>query len=70
MMRAPEQWRNRKQFYGAAAEAMRRILVEATRVLALRRNVLGPEHRRTLGAMTKLTDSYRDAGREELAALP
>jgi RNA polymerase sigma factor (TIGR02999 family) len=28
---APEQWRDRKQFYGAAAEAMRRILVEAAR---------------------------------------
>jgi RNA polymerase sigma factor (TIGR02999 family) len=28
---APEHWRDRKQFYGAAAEAMRRILVEAAR---------------------------------------
>ena len=28
---APEEWRDRKQFYGAAAEAMRRILVEAAR---------------------------------------
>lgn len=28
---APEQWRDRKHFYGAAAEAMRRILVEAAR---------------------------------------
>jgi RNA polymerase sigma factor (TIGR02999 family) len=28
---APPQWRDRKQFYGAAAEAMRRILVEAAR---------------------------------------
>ncbi len=28
---APEQWRDRKQYYGAAAEAMRRILVEAAR---------------------------------------
>lgn len=28
---APDQWRDRKQFYGAAAEAMRRILVEAAR---------------------------------------
>ena len=28
---APEQWRDRKQFYAAAAEAMRRILVEAAR---------------------------------------
>lgn len=28
---APEKWRDRKQFYGAAAEAMRRILVEAAR---------------------------------------
>ena len=28
---APEQWRDRKQFYGAAAEAMRRILVDAAR---------------------------------------
>ena len=27
----PEEWRDRKQFYGAAAEAMRRILVEAAR---------------------------------------
>ncbi|MES2475959.1 MAG: ECF-type sigma factor [Verrucomicrobiota bacterium] len=27
----PEQWRDRKQFYAAAAEAMRRILVEAAR---------------------------------------
>lgn len=28
---APREWRNRKHFYGAAAEAMRRILVEAAR---------------------------------------
>jgi RNA polymerase sigma factor (TIGR02999 family) len=28
---APERWRDRKQFYGAATEAMRRILVEAAR---------------------------------------
>lgn len=28
---APEAWRDRKQFYAAAAEAMRRILVEAAR---------------------------------------
>lgn len=28
---APEQWRDRRQFYAAAAEAMRRILVEAAR---------------------------------------
>ncbi len=28
---APEQWRDRKQFFAAAAEAMRRILVEAAR---------------------------------------
>ena len=28
---APAEWRDRKQFYGAAAEAMRRILVEAAR---------------------------------------
>jgi RNA polymerase sigma factor (TIGR02999 family) len=28
---APKEWRDRKQFYGAAAEAMRRILVEAAR---------------------------------------
>ena len=28
---APEKWRDRKQFYGAAAEAMRRILVESAR---------------------------------------
>jgi RNA polymerase sigma factor (TIGR02999 family) len=28
---APDQWRDRKQFYGAAAEAMRRILVEGAR---------------------------------------
>jgi RNA polymerase sigma factor (TIGR02999 family) len=28
---APDEWRDRKQFYGAAAEAMRRILVEAAR---------------------------------------
>ena len=28
---APEQWRDRKQFYAAASEAMRRILVEAAR---------------------------------------
>lgn len=27
----PDQWRDRKQFYAAAAEAMRRILVEAAR---------------------------------------
>ena len=29
--RTKEKWRDRKQFYGAAAEAMRRILVEAAR---------------------------------------
>ena len=28
---APKEWRDRKHFYGAAAEAMRRILVEAAR---------------------------------------
>lgn len=28
---APEKWRDRKQFYAAAAEAMRRILVESAR---------------------------------------
>lgn len=28
---APEQWRDRKQFFAAAAEAMRRILIEAAR---------------------------------------
>ena len=28
---APEEWRDRKQFYAAAAEAMRRILIEAAR---------------------------------------
>jgi len=28
---APEKWRDRKQFFGAAAEAMRRILVESAR---------------------------------------
>ena len=28
---APEEWRDRKQFYGAAAEAMRRILVDTAR---------------------------------------
>jgi len=28
---AADQWRDRKQFYGAAAEAMRRILVESAR---------------------------------------
>lgn len=28
---APEEWRDRKQFYAAAAEAMRRILVDAAR---------------------------------------
>ena len=28
---APERWRDRRQFYGAATEAMRRILVEAAR---------------------------------------
>ena len=28
---APDHWRDRKQFYSAAAEAMRRILVEAAR---------------------------------------
>ena len=28
---APKEWRDRKQFYGAAAEAMRRILVDAAR---------------------------------------
>ena len=28
---APKKWRDRKQFYAAAAEAMRRILVEAAR---------------------------------------
>ena len=28
---APDQWRDRKQFFGAAAEAMRRILVESAR---------------------------------------
>ena len=28
---APEKWRDRKQFFAAAAEAMRRILVEAAR---------------------------------------
>lgn len=28
---SPDQWRDRKQFYGAAAEAMRRILVEGAR---------------------------------------
>ena len=28
---APEQWRDRKQFYAAASEAMRRILVDAAR---------------------------------------
>ena len=28
---APDQWRDRQQFYGAAAEAMRRILVEGAR---------------------------------------
>jgi len=28
---APDEWRDRKQFYGAAAEAMRRILVDAAR---------------------------------------
>jgi len=28
---SPEKWRDRKQFYAAAAEAMRRILVEAAR---------------------------------------
>ncbi len=28
---APEEWRNRGQFYGVAAEAMRRILVESAR---------------------------------------
>ncbi len=28
---APEEWQNRKHFFGAAAEAMRRILVEAAR---------------------------------------
>lgn len=28
---APEQWRDRKQFYATAAEAMRRILVESAR---------------------------------------
>lgn len=28
---APQQWRDRKQFYAAASEAMRRILVEAAR---------------------------------------
>jgi RNA polymerase sigma factor (TIGR02999 family) len=28
---APEEWRDRKQFYGAASEAMRRILVDAAR---------------------------------------
>jgi RNA polymerase sigma factor (TIGR02999 family) len=27
----PDQWRDRKQFFGAAAEAMRRILVESAR---------------------------------------
>ncbi|MEM7390724.1 MAG: ECF-type sigma factor [Verrucomicrobiota bacterium] len=39
---APEQWRDRKQFYAAASEAMRRILIEAARRrLAARR---GGEH--------------------------
>ena len=28
---SPDQWRDRRQFYGAAAEAMRRILVEGAR---------------------------------------
>ena len=28
---APDEWRDRRQFYAAAAEAMRRILVEAAR---------------------------------------
>ena len=28
---APDQWRDRQQFYGAAAEAMRRILVDSAR---------------------------------------
>ena len=28
---APEEWRDRKQFFGAAVEAMRRILVESAR---------------------------------------
>ena len=28
---APEEWQNRSQFYGVAAEAMRRILVESAR---------------------------------------
>ena len=28
---APKEWRDRKQFYAAAAEAMRRILIEAAR---------------------------------------
>lgn len=35
---APEQWRDRKQFYAAASEAMRRILVDtARRRLAVKR---------------------------------
>jgi RNA polymerase sigma factor (TIGR02999 family) len=39
---APDQWRDRKQFYAAASEAMRRILIEAARRrLAARR---GGEH--------------------------
>lgn len=36
----PEEWRDRKQFYAAASEAMRRILVEAARRrLAIKRGV-------------------------------
>lgn len=41
---APERWRDRKQFFAAAAEAMRRILVEAARHRTAAKRGGGEEH--------------------------
>ena len=60
MGRDPQQrWNGRNHFFGAAAEAMRRILVEsARRRRRLRRNELTPEIEAT--GLTLISDSDRD----------
>ena len=60
------EWRNRAQFFGVAAEAMRRVLVDHARArLAAKRG--GGAHRVTLGDADAAVDGAPDGGLDILA---
>ena len=62
----PPNWQNRRHFFGAAAEAMRRVLVDAAR--RRKRLKRGGHHERTFIDLAELPHLHQDQDVEEVDA--